>query len=93
MYNDEYWLDGRYNNQNFKVAEGVIYASHSNPIFTAYSISPPTQTHSLSFCGTQQHIWYQFPDYKDYNIYIFDQDKETFTLYKEISGDDIYEAN
>jgi hypothetical protein len=24
MYNDEYWLDGRYNNQDFKVVKGIV---------------------------------------------------------------------
>jgi hypothetical protein len=35
MYNDEYWTDGRYNNKNFQVTEGVIVNSVGNT-FTAF---------------------------------------------------------
>lgn len=47
----------------------------------------------MSFLATEQHIWYKFPDYGDYQILEFDEEEGTFSLYKSITGQEIYDLS
>lgn len=81
MYNGEYWLDGRYNNQDYKVQEGSITSSEGET-FVAYKIYPATILHTLSLCATEHHIYYYFEEIADYTIYVFNETDYSFTHYK-----------
>lgn len=51
QYNGQYWTDGRYNNRNFYIKQGVLVGGNGL-IYDTYEINPPTTLHTQSFVGT-----------------------------------------
>jgi hypothetical protein len=80
MYNGEYWLDGRYNNEDYKVQEGTI-GSTEDEKYVAYKVYPASITHTLSLAATEHHIYYYFDEITDYTIYIFNKTGQVFDVY------------
>ena len=81
MYNGEYWLDGKYNNQDYKVQESKVTSSEGE-VFVAYKVYPATIRHTLSLLATEHHIYFYFSEIVAYKIYIFNATDYSFHLYK-----------
>jgi len=77
MYNGEYWLDGKYNNEDYKVNEGHVTSSNGDN-FVAYKVHPASIKHSLSLAATEHHIYYYFDEIADYTIYLFNSKDQEF---------------
>ena len=71
-YNDQYWVDGTYNNQDYKVYEGTVKSS-AGDYLNAYKINPATIQTKEGFVATEHLIYYKFPNYETHNIYMFNE--------------------
>jgi hypothetical protein len=87
MYNGEFWLDGRYNMEDYKVSQGSIITEMES--FTAYQVFPATKKAELTLIATEQEIYYRFPEIADYTIYIYDDNDYTFTHYKFVPKNEV----
>ena len=85
----EYFLDGKYNNQDYKAQEGTV-SSTSGDTYTAFRIYPATIKATRSLVGTEHHIYYKFNSYdEDYNVYQFDDSDDSFKLYYTVKAKDM----
>jgi len=67
-YQNNYWVDGRYNHNNFPVELGSVSVTGQEQRFEAFRLGEPLNK-ATKFLGSQHTIYYQFPSKSRWVIY------------------------
>lgn len=71
-YHNSYWIDGRYNHNEFPVEWGMVTPLGQELHLDAFRIAEPLHKAS-QFLGSQHGIYYRFPTKADWSLYQLDE--------------------
>ncbi|MGA1278483.1 MAG: LamG-like jellyroll fold domain-containing protein, partial [Candidatus Kapaibacteriota bacterium] len=70
FYHNWCYIDGQYNNNNYKIQSGYIIDQSGKEKYDAYTIFEPTHK-ATKFLASQHNVYYRFPSKEDYAVYEF----------------------